>query len=615
MGPNSLPHRHARIPAQDTSTDRNRKGRTTGRARAIGAICIAAGFLALFGARPSQAATPAAATKSPSASGDVPRAIAEFVQAGEFGPALALARRIEAAGTRDRGLQLIAAAQAQVGAQSASYNTAAEITSDLVRSQSIRDAAEQPFAGAARGGGAQPDFQSLIQLITTTINPPSWDENGGQGAVMPFFSGVRVDAQGVMHRVLAKDASGRLESLRREAAHERVAAEVRRSSALRKISLPRLEREIQVRLAEGHPLDEDMLVLAGLQRIKYVLVYPETGDLVLAGPAGDWKSDRENRYVSIETGRPLVRLDDFVVVWRQMNSAANAQFGCSITPTTEALAKAQAFIDQGKGQPLKPGQRGEWLQQLRAQLGQQKVEFAGIDPHTRVAQVILEADYRMKLVGIGLEEGTLGVPSYLAMLHVPAGQSPPPLGVLRWWFTMDYQALTASPERDVFEIRGQGVRVQSENELLKADGQRVHTGQADDLNQEFARCFTKEFAALSEKYPIYAELQNVFDLALACAAIKSEGLLEKVDWHATCFNDPVEFPVSAGNVPESVDTVINHRVINRIHVVAAVSGGVQANPWQWAKPAAIATERRGSLNSERVRSTPHAVPRRGWWWD
>ena len=547
-----------------------------------------------------RAATPAAATKSPPESAATPQAIADCIQAGEFGPALALARRLDVPADRDRELQMIAAAQARAGAQTASYHTAAEISDDLVRSQVVREAAEEPLAALARGGGSQANFGPLLNLITSTIKPDSWDDNGGPGSVQPFYTGVRVDAEGVMHRVLASDSTGRLDSLRREAAHECVGADVRHSSALRKVSLARLEREIQIRLAEGLPLDEEMLVLAGLQRVQYVLAYPDSGDLVLAGPAGDWKADREHRTVGLETGRPLVRLEDFVVIWRHMNSAANAEFGCSITPTTEALAKAQAFIDRGKGQPLKAGGRGEWLRQLRAELGKQRVDFVGIDPHMRVAEVILEADYRMKLVGIGLEEGTLGVPSYLAMLHVPAGQAPPPLGVLRWWFTMDYQALTTSPERDVFEIRGQGVRVQCENELLQADGQRVHTGQADDLNREFARRFTKEFAALSQKYPIYAELQNIFDLALVCAAIKAEGLSEKVGWHATCFNDPLEFPVAAGNVPESVETVINHRVINRIHVVAAVSGGVHANPWKWVKPAAIETDRRGDLGSERA---------------
>jgi len=36
------------------------------------------------------------------------------------------------------------------------------------------------------GGGVQPDFDSLIELITTTIEPDSWDEVGGAGSIAPF---------------------------------------------------------------------------------------------------------------------------------------------------------------------------------------------------------------------------------------------------------------------------------------------------------------------------------------------------------------------------------------------------------------------------------------------
>jgi len=36
------------------------------------------------------------------------------------------------------------------------------------------------------GGGAEPDFDSLIQLITTTVKPDSWQEHGGPGSVAPF---------------------------------------------------------------------------------------------------------------------------------------------------------------------------------------------------------------------------------------------------------------------------------------------------------------------------------------------------------------------------------------------------------------------------------------------
>ncbi len=55
-------------------------------------------------------------------------------------------------------------------------------------------------------------------------------------------------------------------------------------------------------------------------------------------------------------------------------------------------------------------------------MGQQDVVVDGVDPHTRVAQVLVEADYRMKLVGMGLEEGVLGVPSYLEMIEIRAGR-------------------------------------------------------------------------------------------------------------------------------------------------------------------------------------------------
>jgi general secretion pathway protein D len=44
-----------------------------------------------------------------------------------------------------------------------------------------------PFGGpGGMGGGVQPDFDSLIELITTTIAPTTWTEVGGAGAVKQF---------------------------------------------------------------------------------------------------------------------------------------------------------------------------------------------------------------------------------------------------------------------------------------------------------------------------------------------------------------------------------------------------------------------------------------------
>ena len=59
-----------------------------------------------------------------------------------------------------------------------------------------------------------------------------------------------------------------------------------------------------------------MQMLAGLQRIQYVLVYPDTGDIVLAGPAGDWRRGAEGRVVSTDTGHQKKIADEHHVIYR-----------------------------------------------------------------------------------------------------------------------------------------------------------------------------------------------------------------------------------------------------------------------------------------------------------
>ena len=71
---------------------------------------------------------------------------------------------------------------------------------------------------------------------------------------------------------------------------------------LRKVSLSRLEKHLERRLIEGKQPTEEMRTLAGLYRIKYVLVYPEQQEIVLVGPAGDWKEDREGRLLNRKPG-------------------------------------------------------------------------------------------------------------------------------------------------------------------------------------------------------------------------------------------------------------------------------------------------------------------------
>jgi len=100
--------------------------------------------------------------------------------AGEFAPALAIARRAPTPQQRDAFLAQVALAQAQAGARDASLRSTSEMQSDRARADALARLAEQPVGG--QGGGPQPDFDSLIELITSTVQPATWDAAGGPGS-------------------------------------------------------------------------------------------------------------------------------------------------------------------------------------------------------------------------------------------------------------------------------------------------------------------------------------------------------------------------------------------------------------------------------------------------
>ena len=447
----------------------------------------------------------------------------------------------------------------------------------------------------------------------------TWQANGGTGTLSEFPTGVLVDPQGVLRPLMKEARTGDLAALRagnqQRAGKRSAEGDVRQSSPLRMISLTRLEKQIELNQALGQCTDETMKYLAGLRRIEYVFIYPQTGDLVVAGPAGDWTLAGENRVVSRETGDPVLRLDDLVVIFRHMMAGRDAHFGCMINPRTESLKNAQEFLAQwSKRGPIPPGAaaRNAWCEAFREAVGKQDIEvFGGLDPQTRAARTLVEADYRMKLVGMGLEEGVPGVKSYMSLIKSP----PKELSTLRWWFTLNYDSIQTSQDHLAFNIRGQGVKVESENEHLTAVGARVHTGESEPLNRQFTGSFTRHFDELCAKYPIYAELRNICDLALAASLIREEGLADKVAWHMAYFGDPQAFAVEHCEAPKEVDSVVNYRVLDQGHFVAQVSGGVEVKPGELVSRQAIQVESSPQLQEKRPGNAakPQAVDR--WWWD
>lgn len=505
--------------------------------------------------------------------------------------------------------------------------------------------------GLGAGGAANADFDSLIDLITSTVEVDTWQENGtGSGDIQPFPTGVWVDAAGALRIGAGSNRSDALARIARRRAPDGAVASAspgtsatmaeapraslrsspgrpdrrdadqpvanpRAESELRFVSLPRLESEIARRQAAHERLDPAMLTLAGMQRIEFVVVYPDTGDLVVAGPAGDWRAER-GALVSAATGAPLVRLDDLLLLLRRRAAEGRTAFGCQIVPRQEGLAAVQDYLARTAGESLPAGGRGQWLTDLREALGPQDVEFLQLQADNRVARLILAADFHMKLIGMGLAKGVPGVPSYLATVRLGPDGRPPAMTVIRWWFSMPTSRVEASTDGRAFALPETCVEVLSENELLAARGERIHTNESDDLTAGFARAFTEHFEDLAAKYPVYGELHRVFELALALAVMEQQQLFEQADWRPDHFLNAEALRLPRVGTPRTVETVVNHRVIARRHVIAGVSGGVWLDP---ARQMQLATD---DVRVARVAKKSSAAPAPAaadaeirWWWD
>lgn len=533
--------------------------------------------------------------------------------AGEFAKARQIAQALPEA-DRNALLGQMAQQQAAAGARQGSFATMQAMGSSTDRSSVADSIRNAPFFPGVGGGGVIADFDTLIELITTTITPDSWTDNGGTGSISGFPTGVIVSDKGVLSRVAA-ETGGSLSEKRRASLTAAPNRNPRIAAKLRKVSLPRLEQAAQLRYAQGHRPDETMQNLAGLQRIEYIFVYEESGDIVLAGPAGDWNKSDEGRTVSTDSGRAVVQLDDLIVVLR--NSRDSGTFGCAITPTRENLEAAQKYLAETGKKPLAPGNaaREKWVQGLRESLGMQEIEVHGIDPHSRTARTIVEADYHMKLVGMGLEKGVLGVSSYLDSMNLKPGEAAPPLGVLRWWFTLGDGVIRADDDGNSFQLKGPSAKVLSENERLNESGERIHTGKSEELNALFATSFTKHFDALVTKYPVYGDLSNIFDLATAMAVLKHEHAFDRTQWDASFFRDEKRCVIETGPAPEKVKSVANYRLINQRTLVAGASGGVEVDPGMKLKGESYQTSSYGDLEAGRKQSVRKLDRPDVWWWD
>ena len=530
------------------------------------------------------------------------------LEAGEFGPALTQALSAPTAEEKATLLKQVAEAQQAAGESEAAAGTIRRIPRNAKVSKPV--ASTKSLAG----GGAQADFMTLMLLIQQNT-PSKWEEQDGEGGSMtPFPTGVKVSPVGLLQRLSNEEHAGQLTALGIQARKADLSEDISRQSNLRIVSLTRLEQMVARRIEEGLPIPESMAQLAGLSQIKYVMVLPETNEIVIGGPANGWQYNNQGQPVSLTDGRPTLQLDDLVTVLRTF-ARGNADFGCSINTRDEGIKSLKQFVEssQAKGE-LSPGAVRSWVKQIQQKLGRQDVVVWGVPADSRVARVIVEADYRMKLIGINKLDAGKDIPGYFDLLPVSQQKNKSTMDALRWWLTVQCDSVLHSADKNVFEIQGSSVLCLSENQLITAEGKHVPTGQSEETNRLFAQNFTANYAKLAEKDLVFADAQNIFDLALCSALIQNEGLRGKTGWNMGVFAPQGAYAPNSYSAPKEVDSVVNHRVYRGRDIVVQAAGGVRCDVMAVAKDPKrnkVSTQLDGLTTTS---NSPQSAQGR-WWWD
>ena len=406
--------------------------------------------------------------------------------------------------------------------------------------------------------------RSRAQNTGTTTNTTVVASTGVVG-------GVSIDTNGLLSAA-QPDALGVLAKLR-TASLEEIPGDLGQAVAMRKVSLRRLEAAIEQCAAANKPLPDAVKYLAGLQHIRYIFVYPEEKDIVLVGPGEGWKVDRTGNIVGQTTGRPVMLLDDLLVALRTARAAANGGITCSIDPTQEGLARVRLLPAATVRNSIEAKAVGD---AHATALGMERISVHGVPNTSHFARVLVAADYRMKRLAMKFDPSPVrGLPSYLDMVKAARGFQTP-----RFWLEPRYEALFRDDQGLAFELRGASVKAMTEEDHF-AEGKIQHTGKAGPTAQRWADIMTDKYAELAVADPIFGQLQNCMELAVASALIAKERLPEKAGHSMpTLLESPAVRPETF-NAPTQVESKASVLRRGRGWIISA-SGGVAINSWALA---------------------------------
>lgn len=412
-------------------------------------------------------------------------------------------------------------------------------------------------------------YASLLTLLLVagTVAPAA-AQIGNNIFANRSVGGVAIDADGVLAAPTIDD-DRQLEAVRQQINID--AGDLDRLVDLRAVSLRKIEETVARCRRNNEPIPAEVDFLAGLQRVEYVLVYPERQDIILAGPAEGWKVDALGNVVGATTNRSVLLLDDLVVALRAATAPRLEPISCSIDPTSTGVQRLRSLASRLRH----IGNPDQTMMRIEEALGPQVVSVTGVPADSHFARAMVAADFRMKRLAMNFEPAPVaGLPSFLEVIKPGRRMSSM---MPRWWLAPNYDPLAKTADGLAWQIRGAGVQCMTEEDHFDAQGNRQQTGKASPAAARWAALMTERFSELATHDSSFGQLRNVMDLAVVGTLIQRQGLLEEANLALPTLLE--EATLASYPIPRSTASKASFVKKGPDWVISA-SGGVQILPWE-----------------------------------
>jgi hypothetical protein len=351
----------------------------------------------------------------------------------------------------------------------------------------------------------------------------------------------------------------------------------------------------------------EMWYLAGIQRITHVFYFPDSKDIVIAGHAEGWFPGHEAARIGITTRQPVCELQDLILALRTYPPGGESGkiVGCSIDPTREGIARLQQFVSQSRNL-----NRQAFANGITQNLGRQTITIDGVPATANAARMMVAADYRMKLIGLGLDNKPYPRLETFIAHAVPNASN----ALFRWYFIPDYESVILTQDRTGMQLVGDGVKLVGENEIVGADGERAAVdGKLDPGSKAFTESFTRHYPKIAEKALVFAQLRNWIDMLICAAHIQREDFYGKSGWSMELFADEEKFPLERFVAPKEVEPVVGLAVRGRL-TLAPVGGGIVIDAGLALDDDNAKFDTDGKI-AEKQKKIALNLPDGVWWWD